>query len=95
MNEILNEFLLAGDKFMPEVHLKRPEFFIVFLVHLLKTKKEFKNSCKQEIQINFIGMILIKLFSNKIHLMVRQLVEIVVTIYYFKFQPNKNNKIKN
>ena len=26
MNEIVNNFLLAGDKFMPEMHLKQPEF---------------------------------------------------------------------
>ena len=26
MNEIINKFLLAGDKFMPEMHLKQPRF---------------------------------------------------------------------
>ena len=26
MNEIVNTFLLAGDKFMPEMHLKQPGF---------------------------------------------------------------------
>ena len=26
MNEIVNNFLLAGDKFMPEIHLKQPGF---------------------------------------------------------------------
>ena len=26
MNEIVNKFLLAGDKFMPEMHLRRPGF---------------------------------------------------------------------
>ena len=26
MNDILNKFLLAGDKFMPEMHLKQPGF---------------------------------------------------------------------
>ena len=26
MNETVNTFLLAGDKFMPEMHLKQPEF---------------------------------------------------------------------
>ena len=26
MNEIVNKFLLAGDKFMPQMHLKQPEF---------------------------------------------------------------------
>ena len=26
MNEIINEFLLVGDKFMPEMHLKQPDF---------------------------------------------------------------------
>ena len=26
MNEIVKKFLLAGDKFMPEIHLKQPGF---------------------------------------------------------------------
>ena len=26
MNEIVNKFLLTGDKFMPEMHLKEPRF---------------------------------------------------------------------
>ena len=26
MNQIINTFLLAGDKFMPEVHLRQPGF---------------------------------------------------------------------
>ena len=26
MNKIINRFLLAGDKFMPEMHLKQPKF---------------------------------------------------------------------
>ena len=26
MNEIVNKFLLAGDKFMPEMHLRHPRF---------------------------------------------------------------------
>ena len=26
MNNIINKFLLTGDKFMPEMHLKQPEF---------------------------------------------------------------------
>ena len=26
VNEIDNKFLLAGDKFMPEIHLKQPVF---------------------------------------------------------------------
>ena len=26
MNEIKNKFLLVGDKFMPEMHLKQPGF---------------------------------------------------------------------
>ena len=26
MNQIVNKFLLAGDKFMPKIHLKQPGF---------------------------------------------------------------------
>ena len=28
MNDIINKFLLAGDKFMPEMHLRQPGFTI-------------------------------------------------------------------
>ena len=43
MNEIINKFLLAGNKFMSEMHLKQPEFTYMLADHLLKTKKECKN----------------------------------------------------
>ena len=42
MNKIINKFLLAGDKSMPEMHLKQPEFTILLVGHLLKTKKNSK-----------------------------------------------------
>ena len=42
-NEIVNKFLLAGDKFIPEMHLKQPGFTYSAVDHLLNTKKEFKN----------------------------------------------------
>ena len=45
MNKIINKFLLIGDKYMPELHLKQP----VLVDHLLNTMKEFKNLKKQEI----------------------------------------------
>ena len=50
MNEIVNKFLSTGDKFKPEMHLKQPGFTYSVVDHLLKTKKEFKNSKKQEMQ---------------------------------------------
>ena len=37
MNEIVNKFLLPGNKFMPEMHLKQPGF-IVLVVHLPERK---------------------------------------------------------
>ena len=43
MNEIINKFLLVGDKFMPEMHLKQPGFTYSACDRLLKIKKEFKN----------------------------------------------------
>ena len=39
MNEIVDKFLLARDKFMPEMHLKQPEFTYMLVDHLLKTKR--------------------------------------------------------
>ena len=69
MNEIVNNFLLAGDKFMLEMHLNNRDLLRVLVDHLLKTKKEFKNSKKQEIEIIFTKMNLIKLVFSMIWLM--------------------------
>ena len=44
MNEIVNKVLLAGDQFMPEMHLKQPDLNIVLAKHLQKPKKEFKET---------------------------------------------------
>ena len=38
MNEIVNKFLLAGDKFMPEMHLKQPGFTYSACEPFTKTK---------------------------------------------------------
>ena len=43
MNEIVSKFLLAGDKFMPEMHLKNLDLLIVLVVHLPETNKESKS----------------------------------------------------
>ena len=56
MKEIVNKFLLAGDKFVPKKHLKQPGFTVVLVDHLLKINKEFKNLEKQETQAIFTEM---------------------------------------
>ena len=68
MNEIVNKILLVGDKFMPEMHLKQPGFTYSACGPFTKNK-EFKNLKKQEIQILFIKMNLIKPVFNIIWLM--------------------------
>ena len=64
MNEIVNRVLLAGDKFMPEMHLKQPGLLTVLADHLQKPKKEFRNLKKQEIQTTFTKRNLIRLVFN-------------------------------
>ena len=54
MNSIVNKFLLAEDKFMPEMHFNSLDLLIVLLEHLLKAKKELKNLKKREIKDIFI-----------------------------------------
>ena len=47
MNEIFNKFLLAGDKFMPEMHLRQPQFVYSACGPLTKNKqiiKKFKET---------------------------------------------------
>ena len=42
MNEIVNKFLLAGDKFMPEMHLKQPGFTYSACVPFTKNKERIQ-----------------------------------------------------
>ena len=63
MNEIFNKFLLAGDKFMPELHLTQPGFTYSACEPFTKNK-EFKNLKKQELQAIFTKMNLISLLKT-------------------------------
>ena len=49
MNEVFNKVLLAGDKFMPEMHLRQPGFTYSACGPLTKNKERIKNLKKQEI----------------------------------------------
>ena len=42
MNKIINKFLLAGDKFMPEMHLKQPQFTYLACGPFNKHKERIK-----------------------------------------------------
>ena len=73
MNETVNTFWLAGDKFTPEMHLKQPGFTYSASGPFTKSNwKELKNLCRQEIRILFTEMSLIKLVFNMIWLMWNQ-----------------------
>ena len=72
MNKILNKFLLVGNKFMPEMHLKNSLVLLtVLVVHLQKLKKELEIS-RQETQILFKETDLIMLVFNMIWHMANQ-----------------------
>ena len=67
----MNKFLLSGDKFMPEMHLKQPinSLLIVPVLHSQETKKCL---CRHKIQILFTEMSFIKQVFNLIWLIVNQ-----------------------
>ena len=69
MNQIVNKSSLAGDKLMPEMHLRQLDSLILLVNHLLKINKELQNLCKREVHIIFTGMSWIKLIFNMIWLM--------------------------
>ena len=66
MNEIVNKFLLAGDKFMPEMHLKQPGFTNSACVPFTKNKERIQKLKEKEIQAIFTKMNLIRLVFNMI-----------------------------
>ena len=69
INEIINKFLLAGDKFKPEIHLKDPQVIYSAFVRPFTKGKEIIQKLKknkQEIQMegrNLKQMLLILLFQ--------------------------------
>ena len=69
MNNVINKFLLAGDKFMPEMHLKQPQFVCSACGPFTRQKKELKKLNKLVILIIFIEISSIKLVFNTILLM--------------------------
>ena len=42
MNSIINKFLLSGDKFMPEMHLRQPQFTYSACGPFAKDKKRIQ-----------------------------------------------------
>ena len=54
MNEIINTFLLAGDKFMPEMHLRQPGFTYSACGPFTKNKERIQKF--REIQAIFTKM---------------------------------------
>ena len=67
MNNTINKFLLAGDKFMPEMHLRQPGFTYSacgpFTKHKERIKKFEQTGDTRYIYI-YIEMNLIKLVFN-------------------------------
>ena len=72
MNEIVNDFLLATDKFMREIHLKQPGFTYSACGPFTKNKGGIECLRKLKIQTLFTEMILIKLVFNMIWLIINQ-----------------------
>ena len=54
MNEIVNKFLLVGDKFMLEMHLKQPRFTYSACGPFTKNKERIENFKEKEIHDIFI-----------------------------------------
>ena len=75
INEIVNKFLLVGEKFMPEIHLKQPGFTYSAYGPFTENKKELRSLGRQEIQILFIKMNLIRLLFNMMLLKVKHVMK--------------------
>ena len=53
MNEIVNKFLLAGDKFVPEMHVRQSGFTYSICVPFTKNKKRIQKF-KETVDSRFI-----------------------------------------
>ena len=67
MNEFVNNFLLVGDTFMPEMHLKQPGFIYSPCSSFTKNNERIeKKLYRLEIQTLFAKISLIKLVFSTI-----------------------------
>ena len=69
MNNAINKFFLAGDKFMPEMHLRQPRFVYSACGPFTRHKERIKKFKQTVIRVIFIEMNSIKLVFNTILLM--------------------------
>ena len=69
MNEIVNKLLLVGGKFVPEMHLRQPQFMYSACGPFTKNKERIQKLKNQEIQALFTKMNWIKHAFNMIWLM--------------------------
>ena len=83
MNEIANKFLLAGDKFIPEMHLKQPGFTYSGCGPFTKTKERIEKFM-QTGSTNFI-------YKNELDKLVFNMIWLIVNQ---KFSQKKLNQIK-
>ena len=68
INEIVNKFLLAGDKFLPEMHLKQPGFNCTACGPFTKNKESIQKFTETGDTI-FTKINLIRLVFDMIYLM--------------------------
>ena len=66
MNNVINKVLLAGDKFMPEMHLRQPRFVYSTCGPFTRHKERIKEFKRTVIRVIFIEMNSIKLVFNTI-----------------------------
>ena len=72
MNEIMNKFLLVGDKFMPEMHLKQLGFTYSACGPFTKNKERIEKFMQTGNTDFIYKMDLLKLVFNTIWLMANQ-----------------------
>ena len=72
MHEVVNKFLLAGDKFTLEMHSNQPGFIYSASSPLQRAKKKLKRLCRLKIQVLFTKTSLMKPVFNMIWLMFNQ-----------------------
>ena len=93
MNEIVNKFLLAGDKFMPEMHLRQPQFVYSacgpFTKNEERIQKQFRKFIKWS-QTNYLFTVSIK---RNYYKSIQQLNELIIKNGYYIYELRKQQNI--
>ena len=88
MNEIISKFVLTGDKFIPERHLRQPDLHKVLVDHSLKINRKLLSERLKGPYMKYVGgggrRVFVGAMKYFKHILIYVLFSIFIVMFYFR-----------